>query len=105
MFLMFIIHSQFVERLVSDIIKLYHLIIGLFPHPWSNFMIQFLILIFSHLCYRITVSGNSFFPNCDCNFTWCLSTLSVKVFALVTDGLCSIAKDYIKGGTFSLRQD
>ena len=32
-FYMVIIHSQVVERLVSDIIKLYHLTIGLLPHP------------------------------------------------------------------------
>ena len=33
-FYLFIIHSQVVERLVSNIIKLYHLTIGLLPHPW-----------------------------------------------------------------------
>ena len=44
-FYMVIIHSQVVERLVSGIIKLYHLIIGLIAYPWSNFMIQWLILI------------------------------------------------------------
>ena len=54
-FYMIIIHSQVVERLVSDIIKLYHLIIGLLPHPWSNFMIQWLILIFSHLWYSLLI--------------------------------------------------
>ena len=48
-FYMFILHSQVVERLVSEIIKLYHLTIGLLPHPWSNFMIQWLILIFRRI--------------------------------------------------------
>ena len=49
-FYMVIIHSQVVKLLVSDIIKLYHLTIGLLPHPWSKLIIQWLILIFSHLC-------------------------------------------------------
>ena len=56
-FYMVIIHYQVVIRLVSDIIKLYHLTIGLLPHPWSNLMIQWLILIFSHLwLYLISVT-------------------------------------------------
>ena len=33
-FYMVIIHSQVVELLVSNIIELYHLTIGLLPHPW-----------------------------------------------------------------------
>ena len=54
-FYMLIIHSYVVELLVSDIIKLYNLTIGLLPHPWSNFMIQWLILIFSHLWYLLII--------------------------------------------------
>ena len=46
------------------------------------------------ICCCITVSGHRFFPNFDCNFTWCLSTLSVTSIAVATDGLCLIA--YIK---------
>ena len=51
-FCMVIIHSQVVERLVSDIIKLYHLTIGLLPHPWSNFMIQWFI-VYSYMVYPL----------------------------------------------------
>ena len=52
-FYMVVIYSQVVERLISYIIKLYLLIIGLFPHPWSNFMIQRLIDIFTNLCVKL----------------------------------------------------
>ena len=51
-FYMVIVHSQVCERLVSDIIELYHLPIGLLPHLWSDLMIQWLILIFSRLWIR-----------------------------------------------------